>query len=433
MSPRIRLMAGFAGALTLLLLGVGVFLYARFSSELDRTMNRDLAVRSAQLSGLVIRSPVSELPQPTSSWEPEESIAQVIRPDGRVVAASSHPAAALLTPAQRAAATRGALVIDRVGDAALDEHLRILAQPVRTRGETFLVLVASSLDERAEAMQALLRTEVLGLGGALGLATAAAWVAAGVVLRPLERGRRLQAAALERQRRFLADASHQLRTPLAVIRAEVDLARGIRPADADTGAAAPAAAERREARVAELTAALDSTGEEVDRLTALTDQLLLLAASDERRLALAPREVSLRTLLTAAAERTGSRARHERREIVVSADASLVRVDPERFGHALDTLVDNAIRHGAGPVDLSGTGVGDVVTVRVRDHGAGFPGSYLQQPFERFARGASGRGGTGLGLSIARAIVEAHGGRVRLGNEAGAVVTVDLPRSPTRG
>ncbi|MGL5862678.1 MAG: sensor histidine kinase, partial [Phycicoccus sp.] len=341
----------------------------------------------------------------------------VIRPDGQLVAASSHPEVALLTPAQREAATREVLVVDRPGDPALDERLRLLAQPVSTRGETFLVLVASSLDERSEAMRALLRTELLGLGSALGLATAAAWVAAGVVLRPLERGRRLQADALERQRWFLADASHQLRTPLAVIRAEVDLVRGPGVAGGGAPTASPA----------ELLAALDSTGEEVDRLTVLTDQLLLLAAGDEQRLALAPREVALDTLLTAAARRAEPRARQDRRELDVHADASVLLADPARLGDALDVLLDNAIRHGAGRIELSGTGAGDVVAVQVRDHGAGFPRSYLERPFERFSRGTGGRGGTGLGLSIVRAIVEAHGGRVWVDNDAGAVVTLELP------
>jgi signal transduction histidine kinase len=418
-STRLRLTLGFAGALAVLLCAVGVFLYARFGAELDRAIERDLVARSAELRGLVIRSPMPTLrPAPVSSIDPEESVAHVIRPDGEVVAASTLPDVALLTPAQRRAAVRGPLVVDRPGDAALDEHLRVLASPVSTRGETFVVLVATSLDERAEAIQALLRTETLGLAGALVLSCAAGYAAAGAVLSPMERGRLLQDEALTRQRRFLADASHQLRTPLAVIRAEVELALG--PGGGD---GLPAAATREE-----LEAALDSTAGEVERLTALTDQLLVLAAADEQRLALASRDVRLKDLLTASVDRVRARARSHRRTVSVAADESVVRADPARLGGAVDTLLDNAIRHGAGRIEVTGSHIGDVVTVRVRDHGQGFAASYLERPFERFARGRGARGGTGLGLPIVLAVVEAHGGTVRLLNDSGAVVVIELPQ-----
>lgn len=419
MSARLRLTLGFAGALAVLLCAVGGFLYARFGAELDHAIERDLMARSAELRGLVLRSSVPELqPEPISSVEPEESVAHVIRPDGEVVAASTHPEVALLTPGQRSAAVHGTLVVDRPGDSALDERLRVLASPVSTRGETFIVLVSASLDERTEAMDALLRTEAIALAGALLVSCAVGYAAAGAVLRPMERGRRLQEEALSRQRRFLADASHQLRTPLAVIRAEVELARGSRGADDPTATAS------RE----ELEAALDSTGEEVERLTALTDQLLVLAAGDEQRLSLVSRDVSLEALLRASVDRFGARARNHHRAVSLSADESVVRVDPERLGGAVDTLLDNAIRHGAGRIEVTGKLAGDKVTMRVRDHGQGFPESYLDKPFERFARGPSVHGGTGLGLPIVLAVVEAHGGTVRLLNDRGAVVVVELPQ-----
>ncbi len=407
---RWRLTLAFAAALAVLLTAVGVFLYARLGAELDRLMRRDLSARSEQLGGLLLSSPIESLPrEPAAELEPDETVAQILRADGTVVAASAHADVALLTPDQLEAALRGPVLVDRPGDRVLDERLRILARPVTARGQTYAVLVSASLDERGEALRALLRTEILGLGGALLLSSLVGYGAAGLLLRPLEHGERLQRELLARQRRFLADASHQLRTPLAIIKTEVELAHA-------PGTANP-----------ELRAALASTGEEVDRLSALTDQLLALAAADEQRLDLAPVDLRLDEVLTASAQRTARRAALERRTISVRTDGSTLRADPRRLGDALDNLLDNALRHGAGPIEMSGHRSGSVVTVEVRDHGEGFPPGYLSQPFERFVRGAGARGGTGLGLPIVQAIVEAHAGRVSLHNDGGAIVTLELP------
>ena len=159
----------------------------------------------------------------------------------------------------------------------------------------------------------------------------------------------------------------------------------------------------------------------------------MLAAADKQRLALVSRDVPLKALLTASVDRVRARARSHRRAVSVAADESAVRADPARLGGAVDTLLDNAIRHGAGRIDVTGSLTGDVVTVVVRDHGQGFPASYLERPFERFARGRGTRGGTGLGLPIVLAVVEAHGGTVRLLNDSGAVVVIELPQRLTPG
>jgi signal transduction histidine kinase len=228
------------------------------------------------------------------------------------------------------------------------------------------------------------------------------------------RAQSAQRDALQQQRRFLADASHQLRTPLAIIKAEVELAQSETTKGDD------------------LRATMASIGEETDRLSRLTEQLLLLAAADEHRLSLSRESVKVRDLLTDMAERGRGRAQLEARTIMVQSDESVITADRQRLEYALGNLMDNALTHGAGDVELIGRRNGDAVEIQVRDHGTGFVGSYLAHPFERFAPTASTGRGTGLGLAIVQAITEAHGGAINLANDAGASVTLSLPIDPTR-
>jgi signal transduction histidine kinase len=458
---RWRLTLAFALALTAVLGAAGVFLYAQLSSDVDVAIERDLRMRAGQLSALVIQSPISVLTTtPSEALEPDEAIAQILTPAGQVVAASSDADVQLLTPAQLQAAASKELFVDRPGDATLDESLRIFSTPVHARGETLIVLVADSLDERAKALASTLGVEIVGLGAALVASCGVGYWVAGLALRPVEALRqraaaisgddladgerallpvspvadeigrlgrtlndmldrigRAQAAqrdALEQQRRFLADASHQLRTPLAIIKAEVELAQsGTTKGD-------------------DLRAAVASIGEETDRLSGLTEELLLLAAADEQRLTLNREPVKVRDLLTDVAERGRGRAQLEGRTIMVQSDDSMITADRQRLEYALGNLLDNALTHGAGKVELVGQRSADAVEIRVRDHGGGFTPSYLAHPFVRFAPTASTGRGTGLGLAIVEAIAEAHGGSVSIRNDDGAAVTLSLPTDPAR-
>jgi two-component system, OmpR family, sensor kinase len=458
---RWKLTLAFALALTAVLTAAGIFLYAQFSADVDGTIERDLRMRADQLSGLLIRSPISELTTTHSeNLESDETIAQILTPAGQVVAASSFADVSLLTPEQLGVAANRELFVDRPGDAQLDESLRVFALPVHARGETYIVVVTDSLDERAQALASTLGVEIVGLGAALVASCGIGYWVAGLALRPVEALRRraeaisgddlasgareplpvspvadeigrlsrtlndmldrigrAQAAqrdALEQQRRFLADASHQLRTPLAIIKAEVELAQsGTTKGD-------------------DLHATMASIGEETDRLSGLTEELLLLAAADEQRLTLDLESVKVRDLLTDVAERGRGRAQLEGRTILVQSDGSMITADRQRLEYALGNLLDNALTHGAGKVELIARRDGDAVEIRVRDHGSGFTDSYLAHPFVRFAPTASTGRGTGLGLAIVQAIAEAHGGVVSVGNDEGAAVTLSLPIDPAR-
>jgi signal transduction histidine kinase len=115
------------------------------------------------------------------------------------------------------------------------------------------------------------------------------------------------------------------------------------------------------------------------------------------------------------------------RTITVRAEPSLILADPQRLEHALGNLVDNALVHGAGEIELASWRTGDVVRVQVRDHGNGFAADYLANPFQRFASSNGAGRENGLGLAIVQAIAEAHGGTAQLGNDGGGSVIMELP------
>jgi signal transduction histidine kinase len=408
-----------------------------------------------------MREPISALPTAAAEQlEPDETIAQILTPTGGVVAATAYADVRLLTREQLRDAALGELFVDRPGDARLDESLRVFAMPVHARDENFIVVVTDSLDERAQTLASTLGVEIVGLAAALAASCGVGYWVSGLALRPVEdlrqraaaisgddladaertplpvspvadeigrlgltlndmldrigRAQAAQHEALQQQRQFLADASHQLRTPLAIIKAEVELAQSGTTKGED------------------LDAAMTSIGEETDRLSRLTEQLLLLAAADEHRLSLSREPVALTGLLEEVAERGRGRAQLKGRMITVVSDESTISADRQRLEYALGNLVDNALMHGAGDMQLVGKRVDDLVELQVRDHGSGFSQEYMAHPFVRFAPTASTGRGTGLGLAIVQAITEAHGGVVSLTNDAGASVTLWLPIDPTR-
>jgi signal transduction histidine kinase len=235
--------------------------------------------------------------------------------------------------------------------------------------------------------------------------------------------------ALARQRGFVADASHELRTPLAVLGAELELAgRPGRSRD-------------------ELASAVANAEDEVERLTRLTNDLLLLARSDEGRLPVRPVPTDVGLLLAGSAERFAGRARDAGVTCDVDVPASLVaELDEDRIRQAVDNLIDNALRFSprGSVVRVVGRAVGERAAreggdllIQVADGGPGFPDGFLPHAFERFKRPDTSRarsdGGAGLGLAIVAAIAAAHGGvaSARNGHGGGAVVGIELPGAVT--
>jgi signal transduction histidine kinase len=222
-------------------------------------------------------------------------------------------------------------------------------------------------------------------------------------------------AALEHERRFVADASHELRTPLALLRTELEVAL------------------RRPRSNAELEAAIRSASEDSERLARLTEELLLIARSDQGQLPLAPEDVAVDELLAGVAARFAERAAQRSRLVAVDGvdGARTVSVDRSRLEGALANLVENALIHGDGTVTLSAERRGAVTRLGVHDEGTGFPPEFVARAFDRFSRAdeARGRPGSGLGLSIVDLVARAHGGAVHVASRAGAGtdVWIELP------
>jgi signal transduction histidine kinase len=201
-------------------------------------------------------------------------------------------------------------------------------------------------------------------------------------------------AGRARQRSFVADAAHELRSPLASIRTQLEVAERL-------GEGGPLPSELLV---------------DVDRLTRLAEDLLLLARADaDARSAASPSRFDAALLLAElASSRDGARVP----VTVAPGPTAPVVADREELRRALQNLVDNALRHAASAVELA-AGVGPAgVTLVVRDDGPGLPPEERERVFERFARRDDARsrdvGGTGLGLPIARELVARAGGTVRL-------------------
>lgn len=220
-----------------------------------------------------------------------------------------------------------------------------------------------------------------------------------------------------RQRQWIADIAHELRTPVSVLRGELEaVLDGVRPAGPEL---------------------LRSLHQEVGRLTGLIDDLHLVSLAESGGLRLSRSDADVAALVGEAVERFQDRLNARGLTVHVVADASLhADVDVQRLGQVLANLLENEARHAtAGPVVVSARAEGGDVVVSVADAGPGVPAEALPRLFDRLFRADSARttrasGGSGLGLSICKSIVEAHGGRIaaRATATGGLEIALRLPR-----
>ena len=330
--------------------------------------------------------------------------------------------------------------------------LERITRTVDTPSGRLTVTAAAPVDQVARSVDALRERLWIGLPALIALVAAVAWVLVGRALRPVDAMRaevdeitgstmhrrvpvpatgdeigrlartmnamlgRLDASATE-QRRFVSDASHELRSPVAAIRTSLEVARR-RPDRADWPAVA------------------DTTLAEEARLEALLDDLLLLAAHDENGSdPIRPTPVDLTALAT-------TEARRPRRvpvEVVHwPADGEPLEIAAleDQLAHAVSNLVDNAARYASSAVQITLSCFDDTVRIMVDDDGPGIAPADRERVFERFTRlddsRARAQGGSGLGLAVVRAIVSRHHGRIRIDDSplGGARFVVELPARP---
>jgi len=435
---RVRLTLFFAVAMAIVLTAVGLFVYTRVASDLDRAFDKDLRSRAQALSALVQGGGSVHTTGTVGSF------AEIVTRDARVADATPDlRGQLLLSPPQLALAGNGPRFFDLSRIPGQDESGRLLALPVRDR----VLVVGATLEHRNDTLTSLQAAFLLGGPVALLLMSIGGYMLAGAALRPIESMRRRATEisstslherlpvppaddevsrlgrtlnemlarledGLDRERRFVADASHELRTPLATLRAELELAL------------------RRSRTTKEFENSIRSAAEETDRLSRIADDLLILARAEQGTLALRAEPTDLVDVVEKVRDRFGARAELEGRPLRMEADeAPVATVDRLRVEQALGNLVDNAFEHGRGPITITAGRHNSSVELHVLDEGPGLPPEFRELAFKAFTRATPSGNGSGLGLAIVETIARAHDGSAgaKTRPDGGADVWIRLP------
>ncbi len=394
--------------------------------SLTENVDTSIRVRSEDIVGFLRED---SFPDSIAIANDEAALIQIVDAQGIVVAASENvvgepPITDRRPPADVSDIEEAhGLPIDP------DEGFRVLARTTTTPAGSYTILIAGSLDnvnETTDALTTILRLAVPILSIVVAGGT---WLVVGRALAPVEAIRQevasIGAEALDhrvpvpasadeiarlaetmnamlarvqeayaRQERFVADAAHELRSPLASLRVQLEVDG--RPED-------------------------EHLLDEVIRMQRLVDDLLLLARSDAGALAGPLEAVDLDDIALAEVERL--RANSEVRFDTSGLSAGQVSGSPEQLLRIVRNLLENAARHAASVVTVSLVESAEGVLLAVEDDGPGILPGRREQVFERFTRLDSSRarnaGGSGLGLAISRAIAEAHGGTLTIEDGAG--------------
>jgi signal transduction histidine kinase len=433
-SVRFRITAAAVLVVAAVLLAAGAVLVALQRASLTDGIDRTLEQRGDDVESLIS---TGDIP-PDGLAQINEGFVQILAPDGGVALSTQNLAnePPLIFPVD--APFHLTVPVPVVDDDRFRVHGRVLEDGT-------VMFVAASFDQVEESSSALVSSLALALPIVLGVLAGLVWWLVGRTLEPVEAIRSEVAGfgsrdlhrrvptsgtgdeidrlavtmnemlsrleiSIEQQQQFVADASHELRSPLTRLRSQIEL-------------------EMRIGGGAEAT--LESLHEDVIEMQRIVEDLLYLARMDAGQTRLTSATLDFDDIVLGEAEKAAMNAGidvHTRGVMAVS-----VIGDEIRLRRAVSNLLENAVRHAEARVVLELRNDGDWAVLEVRDDGSGVPAGVSGKIFERFGRGDESRsstvGGTGLGLAIARDIAAAHGGSVELLNpgDEGAIFELRLP------
>lgn len=449
-SVRARLTVWSAVATAVFVVLFGAVTYALLLRVLQRRLDASLvetvtsfehAVRVERAAGT--RPLDAIIAEEVAETQSADTPLAVFRENGAVVAAP--PRAEVALRLQQLARRRGFLTLDR----GTEDAMRVRSGTITVSGQTFLVVAARRLDDQTEFLAAVRSALLIAIplwilcAGALGhwlvrktlhpvleMSDEAAAIGASDLTRRIpvrhpqdELGHLALTfnalldrvcAVLVQQRRFMTDASHELRTPVAIVRGEAEVALS-----------------KHDRSAGELRQSLEVIEQESRLLSSIIDDLFLLARADAGQAVIAPSAFYLDELIAEVVRAQRSLAERKSIEIVTElAPETAIRADERLLRRMLMNLADNAVKYTPprGRVEVGLRQDSDALVVTIANSGPAIGDDVRAHVFERFYRGeASSSDGAGLGLAIAQSIAELHGGRIDVAaGDIGNVFTVRI-------
>ncbi len=444
---------------TALVLSGGLYLYNSVSSSILATIERSVVKKAGRVLLEVKLGEIALAENSSLTVSKDQSIIQIYSTKGGLIytTQAAGTRSILGNDISHLRSSETVIVAKFPLSSGRNSEMFYLERGVSLQGSPIVVAVGASMDQLLDSQR-----DIFGVLVTVGplvvlLASLGAWFMTGRILAPVETlrqeaellldgdsGRRLvvpnttdelaqlaltlnhflqeHERSAESQRLFVAAASHELRSPLAALAAEIEVALMV------------------QSDIAELRKTLQRSLARVAELTQLSNDLLLLAAGDEGKLHIERERLKVEELAVEVLNECLSFATMQGFSLIVDLDPDVyLYADRAKFAKVLSNLVYNALFYSQGSViTLRSYRTDSFSVVEVQDDGVGFPAEFIPQAFDRFSRGAKARprvGGSGLGLSIAQMIVELHGGSIEVVDiSKGALVRIkiDVPAHEER-